>query len=279
MAQLVKLQDYISRYEVDIYKYPSQFIRLKKEQYHLLLNRWKQELQLNSVNDVSETVDELPLTEIELKQKFLNKIFPFQLKWASSTISDLSFLDQKYEVDERLKYYVQRFPDTYLLMYEPIFKLKNAIVDGEIIMITPSEIICIKELDETTETYFIPVDDRKWFKKQNGQESIIVSPIIHLRRMENMLQSILDYHKIDFPIKRVVLAENHIIEKSYIPYKTEYVDQINYESWFKAHRSGSFPLKFRQLKTCEALLNYTQKTYIKRPEWKDEDFELTFEQE
>ncbi|KHF29248.1 hypothetical protein LR68_02036 [Anoxybacillus sp. BCO1] len=30
MGQLIKLQDYISRYELDIYHYPSEFIRLKK---------------------------------------------------------------------------------------------------------------------------------------------------------------------------------------------------------------------------------------------------------
>ena len=33
MAQLIKLQDYVSRYEQDIYRYPSQFIKLKKQQW------------------------------------------------------------------------------------------------------------------------------------------------------------------------------------------------------------------------------------------------------
>ncbi|WP_054753276.1 hypothetical protein [Piscibacillus salipiscarius] len=45
MGQLVKLQDYISRYETDIYKYPGQFIRLKKDQYERLVARWEQEQQ------------------------------------------------------------------------------------------------------------------------------------------------------------------------------------------------------------------------------------------
>ena len=30
MAQLVKLQDYISRYQIDLARYPTQFVRLKK---------------------------------------------------------------------------------------------------------------------------------------------------------------------------------------------------------------------------------------------------------
>ena len=36
MAQLIKLQDYVSRYEQDIYRYPSQFIKLKKQQWEKL---------------------------------------------------------------------------------------------------------------------------------------------------------------------------------------------------------------------------------------------------
>ncbi|MET3697216.1 hypothetical protein SAMN05877753_105116 [Bacillus oleivorans] len=43
MAQLIKLYDYISRYEQDVYSYPSRFIRLKKKQWERLLNRWKNE--------------------------------------------------------------------------------------------------------------------------------------------------------------------------------------------------------------------------------------------
>lgn len=30
MAQLVKIQDYISRYQIDLARYPTQFVRLKK---------------------------------------------------------------------------------------------------------------------------------------------------------------------------------------------------------------------------------------------------------
>ncbi|WP_318263950.1 hypothetical protein [Peribacillus simplex] len=36
MAQLIKMQDYISRYEQDIYHYPTQFARLKKQQWDKL---------------------------------------------------------------------------------------------------------------------------------------------------------------------------------------------------------------------------------------------------
>lgn len=40
MAQLVKLHDYISRYETDIYRYPSRFVRLKKERWNRFFSDW-----------------------------------------------------------------------------------------------------------------------------------------------------------------------------------------------------------------------------------------------
>lgn len=43
MAQLIKLQDYISRYEQDVYRYPSRFVRLKKQQWEKLLNQFNNE--------------------------------------------------------------------------------------------------------------------------------------------------------------------------------------------------------------------------------------------
>lgn len=37
MAQIIKIHDYISRYELDPYHYMNQFIRLKKERWKSLL--------------------------------------------------------------------------------------------------------------------------------------------------------------------------------------------------------------------------------------------------
>src|SRR5690625_6170454 len=112
MAQLIKLQDYISRYEVDMFKYPSQFIRLKKEHYDKIFDEWQKELEHASFEE-GDIILSLPTNELELKQKFLNNIFPFQLEWASSTISEVSFLYISYEYDERLKFYLLWFIVTY----------------------------------------------------------------------------------------------------------------------------------------------------------------------
>ena len=41
MAQLVKMLDYISRYENDLSRYPTQYIRLKKYQWERMKTQWE----------------------------------------------------------------------------------------------------------------------------------------------------------------------------------------------------------------------------------------------
>lgn len=68
MAQLIKLYDYISRYEVDPYRYPSQFIRLKKQQWEKVFNAWEDKslhLIMKGKKEFQQTVEE--------KETFLKK--------------------------------------------------------------------------------------------------------------------------------------------------------------------------------------------------------------
>lgn len=41
MGQLIKLENYISRYQQDIFHYPSQFSRLKQENWKSLFDMWE----------------------------------------------------------------------------------------------------------------------------------------------------------------------------------------------------------------------------------------------
>ena len=72
MAQLIKIQDYISRYEQDIYRYPSQFAKLKKQQWDKLQAAYHAgELdQLFSQPDEEQTLYKTDTTEEETKGLF-----------------------------------------------------------------------------------------------------------------------------------------------------------------------------------------------------------------
>ncbi|QHS23069.1 NERD domain-containing protein [Virgibacillus sp. MSP4-1] len=312
MAQLIKLQDYISRYETDIYRYPGQFIRLKKENWGKLLDRWEQEYAAGTMELQQEKIEEsnytrkrfsirelfkgkkeentftpfpaqhqdsyLPPKDKEtLKYDFLDHIFKFQLKWASSTIREYSTVDDKFRTDASLRYFLQRFPDTFLVMYKPVFQLQKASVEADIILITPVQVICLTVINENEKVTLLPEDGRTWFKELEGVQTRMLSPMIGLKRTENIVKSILNKYSVDIPISKVILSRNNKIKFQSEPYKTEYIGREQYQEWFEQLRSFTSPLKHIQLKTAEALLKDCHSVFTQRPEWFYEDDPTVFD--
>ena len=73
MAQLVKIQDYISRYEIDLGRYPTQFIRLKQNQWERVKHQW----QTGEVIQRWEHIEEEE-NQVEKKTSIFQKLFPFK---------------------------------------------------------------------------------------------------------------------------------------------------------------------------------------------------------
>ncbi|HLQ74336.1 MAG TPA: NERD domain-containing protein [Bacillota bacterium] len=296
MAQLIKLKDCISRYEWNTYRYSSQFIRLKQEQWGKLYNQWQDESELTepvieeeheeqstfdkfksifkknkaSTEVIQEQEEQiLPETELQLRHYFLDKLFPFQLKWATSTVSDVSFVYQQYERDETLKFFLQRLPDIYLLMYYPIFNIKKAPVDAEIILISPVSIEVIYLLESDEQATFYATDDRSWTKETPRGEETIISPIISLKRTEKIIESIMKKHDVSFKINKVILSRKNDINYYTEPYLTSIIGRSQFEEWLDDKKALSSPLKSQQLKVAEVLLSYCLTNSVKRPEWND----------
>ncbi|MEQ6378577.1 NERD domain-containing protein [Bacillaceae bacterium S4-13-58] len=263
MAQLIKLQDYISRYEIDIFHYPGQFIRLKQE-------NWK---KFNSMGELQEAY----ISEEEKKQYYLDALMPFQLKWASSTIREKSFLDYYYKSNPTLRYFLQRFPDTFLVMFQPIFLLKKAPVEGEIIIITPVEILCLTIIEFPEEVTIIAGDDRTWMQEKDNVRTPFLSPMISLKRTDVIIRSILNRYSINFPVRKLVLSQTNEIQYQTEPYQTKYIGKEAYPEWFKKIRTFKSPLKHMQLKASEALLMHCQTTSVKRSEWEEDDLDLSMD--
>ncbi len=237
MGQLIKLQDYISRYEIDMFRYPGQFIRQKRKQ-------WEQ-------------------TTLE-KQHFLDHIFDFQMKWASSTIREKSYIDKEFYKDHNLKYFLQRFPDTYLVLYRPIFKLKNAPVEVEIIMISPTTTWLITILEGEENSVFIGSNDRFWIERKGKQDKKVLSPMIELDRMDGIVRTIYSLYDIELPIRKVILNRTGYIDFPLVPFDVDLVEKRKYEEWFTGLRNTSSPLKHMQLKAGNALLQYCHTVCVRR---------------
>lgn len=290
MAQLIKLRDYISRYEEDIYRYPAQYIRVKHENWkklyrlwgierdeqaateesgHRIFTKWKQVFKHHET-EAKQKEYALPATERELKQYFLDRLFPFQLKWASSTVMNVSFMDRNVESDPTLQYLLQRFPDTYFVMYYPVFKVQNTSIDGEIIFISPMGIEIIYLLENGYDTIYA-VDNRTWMLSSEHEQKTFVSPLIALKRTEKIIKSILKKQDMEFPVNKTVLSRTNRIRLVNESYNLHIIDKSSYEQWFQEKRQFISPLKSRQLKTAEIFLRQCQTTSVKRPEWEEED--------
>ncbi|KQL32565.1 nuclease-related domain-containing protein [Psychrobacillus sp. FJAT-21963] len=317
MAQLVKLQDYISRYQVDLKRYPTQFVRLKKQQWERtkaewesgsfdtswiekddeveipekksifskLFNRKQNEVIEDSVWEESELQEEEvipeestmlnfqpnivynPKSKEELKRLYLNQLFHFQLKWASSTLREKSYVDPKFMRDTLLRTLTLQLPDNYFLFYYPILKLKKAPVELEIILILPTEIICLVVLERKELDAFIGSSDRFWIQKSGKEEKKVLSPMVGLNRMESILMQIIKKEEIDLPIRKVVLSRNGYIDYPGTSFNTQFVDTRKFPEWFRSLKSSPSPMKHMQFKAAQAILDLAQTTSYSRSGW------------
>ncbi len=313
MAQLIKLQDYISRYEWDTYRYPTQYIRQKKDQWERFYSEWRnpslqeeseekeqaeagEEKEKNSLFQkwrqrfikspviVEElTPDEevvkrqkpllkLPATEEELKQVFLDRLLEIQMKWASSTVSQVSVVDSSYFKDPLLRFLLQRLPDTYLVMYRPIFEVKQAAVETDIILITPIGVEILSFVELETDEVIMAGDERTWTitAQKNEVPNRIINPLLSLKRSEKWIKRFLKEERIDIPIKKTVISRTNRILYATSPYQTEIIDHLTFPEWFKEKRSVHLPLKKRQLNVAESLLRNSLSYSFPRPEWEEE---------
>lgn len=332
LGQLIKLQDYISRYEVDIYRYPSQYIRLKKQQWKQINTAWENGT-LDSLSTISKNTtdiyekfqllneekksvldpfkqffqkvrkneedqdeisfqpsvsidgidDELdsnemfsslnndPKTLDEVKLIFLESLFRFQMKWASSTIREKSYIDDRFYEEENLKYFLQRFPDTYLVLYKPVFLLKHAPIEADIIIISPTTTWCITILEGEEGSVFLGSKERFWTERIGSKEKKVLSPLIGLNRMEKIVRKVFQLNEIEMPIKKIVLNRTGYFDYPFPPYDVDFIEKRNYEGWFTNLRNLSSPLKHVQLKAAQSLLLYCQTTCVKRVEWNENE--------
>lgn len=321
MAQLIKLRDFISRYETDIYRYPSQYIRLKKERWEKLNALYdNQEMDVGKQILEEETDDYSSLqgfedfhegwlengnknvfstikhwfkkpknnvkvidldiqanaanrfvdrgkTKEEIKQQFLDEIFRFQINWASSTIRDSSNVDKAIYKDEILKYFLQHFPDNYLLLYKPTLLVKKAPIDLEIILISPVTTYCISILESNEMSVFETDRGRYWHEVMRGHEIKRINPMLSLNRAESLIKGYYKHYNVEMPVNKIVLSRTGFIEGQYEPANTLLVDKRNYEEWYSRLRRLPSPVKFVQLKGAQALLKHSQSTYMPRYEW------------
>lgn len=238
MAQLIKLSDYVSRYELDLTKYSNQFARLKQQ-------RWEEKKAQNENRIDLET----------LRKQFFQDLFFYQLRWASSTAYEISDLDPKYESDPILKHLLWKLPDTYLLMYHPVFQFEQAPVELEAVLITPLEIFCLAFLTGEKDDIYQASRERFWTVFRGNETHKALSPLISLKRSKNIIDRLT---KRILPVKQLIIALDGYVE--FLPESPylECLDKRNVGAWFQEQARNPSPFKSPQIKAARLLLNQTR---------------------
>ncbi|MGE7940699.1 nuclease-related domain-containing protein [Lysinibacillus xylanilyticus] len=324
MAQLVKLQDYISRYQIDLARYPTQFVRLKNSQWERVKRQWElgEEIsewqhdndsendsfeekerfsllkkwfagrqkadsgdveQVEITNELVSDEDSIPEEETtltfepkivyapqsihELKRMFIDQFFHFQMKWASSTLREKSYVDPRFMRDSLLRDLLQKLPDNYLLFYYPILQIRKAPIELDVVLMSPTECICITVLDAENQAVYVGGSERFWIKKVGTKDSKVLNPLINLNRMESVLTQLFKQDNIDMPIRKVVLTRNGYFDYPGTSFGIQFIDRRNYGEWMEHLKKVSSPMKHMQIRAAQTILNNVQTTSFNRDIW------------
>ncbi|MEY9978068.1 nuclease-related domain-containing protein [Lysinibacillus sp. RC79] len=325
MAQLVKIQDYTSRYQIDLARYPTQFVRLKKSQWERVKRQWElgEEIsewqhtdddsendsfaekerfslfkkifagrqkeenedieQIEITNELVSDEDSIPEEETtltfepkivyapqsvhELKRMFIDQFFHFQMKWASSTLREKSYVDPRFTRDPLLRNLLQKLPDNYLLFYYPILQIRKAPIELDVVLMSPTECICITVLEAENQAVYVGGSERFWIKKVGTKDSKVLNPMISLNRMESVLTQLFKQDDINMPIRKVILTQNGYFDYPGSPYGIQFVDRRNYGEWMEHLRKVSSPMKHMQIRASQTILNNVQTTSFNRDIW------------
>lgn len=288
MAQLVKLADYVSRYDIDIYRYPSRYVRLKKERWQRIRQDWEatrtdapssplfQHYEKESASlwgrtrgifkrkEKAGTKEEVELpTDWQLRHKsmeelqadYFQELFEFQLNWASSTVSEISKMNQAYYQDELLQHLLKEFPDTFFVFYQPVLFARKAPVDCDIILLTPSNLWIITSLPGDEETIYSSLGGRYWQKRQGDEKESILHPNVSLKRSKTVVQSILERKNLEITIKTAVLAKDSYLDVGQGSQASKLIDRRNLHEFRNSMIKMTAPIKHTQLKIADALLD------------------------
>lgn len=297
VAHLIKLEDYNSRYQLDLHRYPSQYTRMKKERWFYLKSEWEQSeyarLDEDEINEVAPKKDLIKLalkrfkswshqpriedsvtgniTLDQLKDKYMDDLFKMQIKWASSSSFENASGDAAYVNDKWLRFFAQTIPDNYFLMYKPVFYLKKAPIDFEVLLVGPTEIICISIIEGQEHSVFEAGSGKFWTEYINESRKRRISPLLSLTRMTGVIKTLLDTAELSFPIRQVVLNRESIIDNKMQGVKAEFIDRRKFGEWLEALKKNPSPIKSQQMRISALLLLNSTKPEVPEEEEEERD--------
>ncbi|MCO7175904.1 hypothetical protein ACFP7A_01935 [Sporolactobacillus kofuensis] len=254
MAQLIKVNQCVSRYQLDLRAYANRFTWLKKRR----MEEWKEKWgNTSTIKDQSDRDDK---DNKSIKAQFENWFFEKQVGWATRTAFEVSQSPKHLQEEHWVRRILTRINDVSFFMYQPVLLTKSGSIQLDSLIIGNDLICCVHPLIGEPGHVFQSVSQRTWCEITNGGATKqLINPLISLRRSKAVVSAFLRNHGLnEMVIKTAVYAPDGYIEQVMSSYETDFVDRRNERKWFEWLDQHALLLKREQLDAAEMILQHSE---------------------
>jgi hypothetical protein len=254
MAQLIKINQCVSRYQLNFRCYANRYNWLKKRRMEAWRENWLDNHTIqNSVNNVDKYSN-------HWKVDFDDWLFDKQLAWSTSTAFERSERPVTIRTEHWLRRMLKGINDVSFIMYQPVLLTKSGPVQLDSLLITNDMICCVHPLLGETGDVYQPYSQRMWYQITNGAVvRPLVNPMISLRRTKAVVAAFLKGKGLtSMQVGAVVYTPDCYIERTANDYESDFVDQRNEREWFQKMDQHSLLMKREQIESAEALLSMSE---------------------
>lgn len=253
MAQLIKIRQCVSRYQIDLSGYAGRFVWLKNRR----LAEWKEKRGLGGSGWRFPGAKDTEF-HADTEKQFYEWLFEEQLDWATRTAGERSLCPDEIRGQNWLKKILRAVNDVSFVLYCPVLLSKSAAVQLDSILITNDTIWCIKPLAGEEGSVFQEMSARKWREIMTGSTREWLNPLISLRRTEKIIASMMKNLGIKMNTAGAVFAPASYIEFVHETPGIRYVDLRREREWYENLSEHSLMLKKEQIMAAEALLAHSE---------------------
>ncbi|RYM02117.1 hypothetical protein EWH99_11625 [Sporolactobacillus sp. THM7-7] len=249
MAQLIKINQCVSRYQMDFLRYARRFVRVKKRR----LAEWTADWTIHSFGTRDRQGNQ-SVPDKERDSRFFDWLFEEQLRWAANTPWETSALPEHVRSESWLKTILRTVADQAFIMYRPVLAARAATVELDSLLITGDTVWCIRPLIREEGSVFQEVSPRKWREIATGSARDMLNPRISMNRTRSLVSALLDSKGMRMKIASCAFAPDGYIEFAEPGPRTFFIDCRNKNEWYRNLSIHSLIMKKEQIAAVRALL-------------------------
>ncbi|MFD2618008.1 hypothetical protein [Terrilactibacillus laevilacticus] len=253
MAQLIKVNECISRYECDLQHYANRFITLKQKRWLQWRDQFERPRDDRPVN-LAKRFSSISTID-QLKSVYYKWLFEQQIIWATSTAGFYSDNQEDLSHVTWLKICLSELNDVTFILYKPVLLMKQTMLQLDSLIITNDTLWCVKPLIGEDGSVFQEINNRLWKEMKREESPQFINPFISLKRTKTALRTFLQTQNLSMPIKFLIFAPNSYVEFVHHDANTEICDRRDKNQISKKICHHSSTLKSQQIIITNRLLS------------------------